>query len=599
LAIGFRSITALKAIRLSDQTRSQLGDSYAKLSSGQRINKPSLDPAGLAVSLSLGVEGRVSNRAKLNTEDGVSLASYAEAAFGSATEIVTRMNELANQAANGILKNDQRNALNTEFVALREELDRIQRSSSFNGRAVNYGEATTANSKTVGAVSSFISSDQSADGSLLYFQDSSGNIKVRDMRTDVTTTLITGADGVSQISVSAAGDKLAYAKSGNIYVYDALTGTSTLAIEDTGSISSLEISGDGSYVAAIARSHADEAGENVGSDGYYHVRGYNTVTGLAYGDNANYGFSPGSNGISVSYNGDYVGVQGQEDYVFGSTQEVYVFSTANLSGVQYATSTGNRMVNKFAMDNSGTIYTAGTNAIVTYSESNISTANTVANLGSSITFLGLTDGGTSLALTTTANPTGDNKSGNNQLFKFDISNRSYRQISNFTNNAFATQISGISDDGFTSLVIDGSSYKAFDLSPTLNIGIDTGSGISGLVRVGIVSLDGAARGLKGYTIATASEAKSVAGALNRALEGLELGRASVGAGVSRLQSASRALAVKGTEQQAAFARITDVDTAESVANLVRLQVLSKAQTAVIAQSSKLVPQTALKLLQAA
>lgn len=601
MAIGYRSISALKAIRLSDKTRTALGDSYAQLSSGQRINKPSVDPGGLAVSLSLGAEAKISSRAKLNTEDGVSLASYAEAAFGSATDIVQRMNELANQAANGILKTDQRNALNTEFAALREELYRIQKSSSFNGRAVNYGSATTANAKYIGSTSGVVSSDMSSDGRYLYFIDSSGNLKVRDATTDTTSTLATGLASSAQVAVSAAGDKVAYSNGdAGLFVLDRLTGVTINPILSTSSLQSLEISGDGSMVAFSARLYYDsEGGGGEGSDGYYHITTYDLNSGTIRSDGGFYGFLPSSSPLSVSYNGDYIAIQGQEDYQIGTSQEVYVFGSDDMSNVLWSTSTSDRLVDSYAVDNSGNVYAQMSTALLKLTASSTSGTNILGPTQGFTNLLGLTDAGNTLTFTSTSNLTGDNKSGVAQIFKYDLSTLEYRQISAYTSSTFANQVSSISDDGFSAISISGSGYYLSDLSPTLNINIDTGSGLSGQVGVSIVSLDGAARGLKGYSISTAFEARSVASALSRTLEGLELGRAKVGAATSRLGSASRALAVKGTEQQAAYARITDVDTAESVANMVRLQVLSKAQTAVLAQASKLVPETALKLLKAA
>ncbi len=600
MAIGYRSISALKAIRLSDKTRTALGDSYAQLSSGQRINRPSVDPGGLAVSLSLGAESKISNRAKLNTEDGVSLASYAEAAFASATDLVQRMNELANQAANGILKTDQRSALNTEFAALREELYRIQKSSSFNGRAVNYGSATTANSKYLGTAVNIGSSDMSADGRYLYYIDNGdGNLKVRDMQTDTTTILASGFESNGKVSTSAAGDKVAYSVGDGspVYVLDRLTGVTTTAISNTGSLNSLEMSGDGSVVAMVGRVYYDPiGGGGEGSDGLYHITSYELSTGTVRSDGGFYGFSPGGAGLSVSYNGDYIALQGAEDYQIGTTYEIYVFDSNDLGNVLWNTSTNDSLREVYGVDNSGNIYARNSNTVAKFTSTDVSGSIV---LTSATNMLGLTDAGTSLTFTSTGNLTGDNKGGIAQIFKLDLSTGEYRQISNYTTSTFANQAFSVSDDGFSAITYTGTAYYSTDLSPTLNVNIDTGSGASGLVGVSIVSLDGAARGLRGYSIATASEAKSVASALTRTLDGLELGRARVGSAVSRLGSASRALAAKGTEQQAAYARITDVDTAQSVANMVRLQVLSKAQTAVIAQSSRLVPETALKLLKPA
>lgn len=598
MAIGYRSLSALTAIRLNDRTRTALGDTYAQLSSGQRINKPSADPAGLAVSVSLGVETKITGRAKANAEDGISAASYAEAAFDSAEDIITKMTELAGQAANGVLSSTQRGALNTEFAALSSELVRLRKAASFNGSEINNGAAGIPTYKSAAASSS---SGLSADGRLLYYIESN-QLKMRDLSTDQVTT-IAAADGgglAVGLSVSAAGDKVAYVNGASLYLYDALSGTSSLINPSLDHPEAIQISGDGSTVAIIDGQSYSSEGVLLGGSGFSHLATYDVSTGLWKGDNDAWGFTLGSAQLSLSYNGDYVAVQGNEDSVLGTADEVHVFSTSNLLSMIYHSNNGT-LRGKFAVKNNGDVVAYSDGDSTLYA---ISASNTVGGrLWNGVQpgfFLGLTDGGSSLVVKSTGNYTGENKSGLSQLFKYDLTTGTFRQLTSYSS---ASQIlpyldspDAISNDGYTAYSATG---RVYDLSPKRNIDIDTGGGAAGVIRVSITALDGAARGLQGVAIDTQFGAKSAEFLLKRVLEGVELQHGFVGAAVSRLGSASRAIAAKGTEQQAAYARITDVDTADAIAKSVRLQVLSEAQTAVIAQSSKLVPETALKLLQAA
>lgn len=594
MGIGFRSIGALRAIRLSDATRSALGDSYAQLSSGKRITKPSDDPGGLAVSMSLAVEAKISDRAKLNIEDGVSLSSYAEAAFDSATDIVQRLNELASQAANGILGSKQRDALNSEFTALTTELTRIQKSSQFNGILVNNGDAVSASAKRVGAAGSG-NFEMSADGRYAFYVESS-TLKMRDTMTDQITSLATSVTS-SDIGVSAAGDKIAYTTGSGVQLYDRLTGTSSTIIGSAISNGALEISGDGSTVAVISRMYYAADGTNPRSDGGYHMTIYDVASQQIRGDNATFR-TVINNGwdLALSYNGDYVAFRGAESNLLSTTAEIATFATNDLTKTYYVTSSSNRLTDRFAIDNSGNTYAVVGSSAGTIQKYSLAVPGGQTLYGSSANLIGGADAGGSLVFYSSSNITGGNSGLYRQLFKLDVSSGEVRQLSNFSSNLTITTASKVSGDGYSFLHSNGSVFDYYDFSPRLSVNIDTGNGAAGLVGVGISSLDGAARALTPLQIDSVSSAKSAIFQLSRTLENLGLAQSALGASVSRLQSSSRATASKGLEQKAAFGRVSDVDVAESAGEAIRLQILNQSQVGIIAQASKLSPQIALKLL---
>ena len=115
------------------KTTDQLSDTFERLSSGLRINKASDDPAGLIVADKLRTDAATMTVALRNSNDGLSLAYTADAALGEVQNILTRMSELANQSANSVYTTDQRSALELEFVALGSEVERIAKTTTFNG----------------------------------------------------------------------------------------------------------------------------------------------------------------------------------------------------------------------------------------------------------------------------------------------------------------------------------------------------------------------------------------------------------------------------------------------------------------------------------
>jgi flagellin len=123
--------------------QSKLAVSFARLSSGLRINSAKDDAAGLAISESLKSQIRSFNVAERNASDGISMAQTAEGALGEVHDILGRMRELATQAANGSLTSTDRGFLQTEFASLQDEITRIQGSAKFNGRELVSSAAET------------------------------------------------------------------------------------------------------------------------------------------------------------------------------------------------------------------------------------------------------------------------------------------------------------------------------------------------------------------------------------------------------------------------------------------------------------------------
>lgn len=97
-----------------------------------RINKASDDAAGLAIAENLKTDTRLSNQAIKNVNDGISMISIISGALGAQKDILYRMAELAEQSSNGVLGNQQRQALQGEYKALLDEFDRVASTTKFN-----------------------------------------------------------------------------------------------------------------------------------------------------------------------------------------------------------------------------------------------------------------------------------------------------------------------------------------------------------------------------------------------------------------------------------------------------------------------------------
>ena len=128
------NVASLDAQKTLSKNSAALGKSFARLSSGFRINTAADDAAGLAISEGMKAQIRSYTIAERNANEAVSMTQTAEAALGEMHDILGRMRELAIQSSNGSMTGTDRGYLDTEFSALKDEMSRIQGSSKFNGK---------------------------------------------------------------------------------------------------------------------------------------------------------------------------------------------------------------------------------------------------------------------------------------------------------------------------------------------------------------------------------------------------------------------------------------------------------------------------------
>jgi flagellin len=137
------NVASLEAQRNLATTQKSLTANFQKLSSGYRINSASDDAAGLGISEQMGAQIRSYAVAERNTNNGISMAQTAEGALGQVGSMLQRMRELAVEGSNGDLTSTDRGFLDTEFTQLKQEVDRISTSTTFNGQGLLSGTANT------------------------------------------------------------------------------------------------------------------------------------------------------------------------------------------------------------------------------------------------------------------------------------------------------------------------------------------------------------------------------------------------------------------------------------------------------------------------
>ena len=143
-AIINSNLNSLTAQRNLSQSQASLSTSMQRLSSGLRINSAKDDAAGLSIAERFTSQIRGMSQAARNANDGISMSQTAEGALGAAGGILQRVRELAVQSANATNSASDRAALNAEVGQLTSELDRIAKSTQFNGQNILDGSFTSA-----------------------------------------------------------------------------------------------------------------------------------------------------------------------------------------------------------------------------------------------------------------------------------------------------------------------------------------------------------------------------------------------------------------------------------------------------------------------
>jgi flagellin len=137
------NVAALNSYRNLSTTQNDLSKSLEKLSSGLRINRAADDAAGLAISEGLRAQVGGLKVAARNAQDGISVIQTAEGALTETHSILQRLRDLAVQAGNDSNNAESRTAITTEANDLVAELDRIGKSTNFNGINLLDGSAGT------------------------------------------------------------------------------------------------------------------------------------------------------------------------------------------------------------------------------------------------------------------------------------------------------------------------------------------------------------------------------------------------------------------------------------------------------------------------
>jgi flagellin len=134
---------ASNAIKRNDR---DMTTAMERLSTGMRINSAGDDAAGLAIAARMQSQVDGLEQAVRNANDGIAMLQVAEGAVVEISNMLSRMRELAIQAASGTYSATDRAALNLELQQLFLEIQRIAVNTEWNGISILNGDNNAANS---------------------------------------------------------------------------------------------------------------------------------------------------------------------------------------------------------------------------------------------------------------------------------------------------------------------------------------------------------------------------------------------------------------------------------------------------------------------
>ena len=130
------NISAMIANNALQKNDKLLSESLGRLSSGLKIANAKDNPSGLAMSRRMNSQIEGLGVANDSSNDAISIVQVADGTLSEIHAVLQRMNQLAIQASNGTLTENDRKTIQEEVTQLKNEIDRMSQTTQFNGQSI-------------------------------------------------------------------------------------------------------------------------------------------------------------------------------------------------------------------------------------------------------------------------------------------------------------------------------------------------------------------------------------------------------------------------------------------------------------------------------
>lgn len=588
--------------------------SQAKLAAAKQILGAGDDAAGSAISNKMKAQLGGLNMAARNTQDALSMLKTADGAGQQVHNILNRMNELAVSSANGILSASDRNLISGEFNQLKNEIDSISGTATFNdikildGTLSSLSELRTAESAGISVSSYYEDSPTTLENSIS--EDYTGVSQGSPATFDVSFNdyALTGARDGDLLSVSIGNQTIDLTLAAGDY---SASDIASMVADKIGA-DALEIDGN-AYVAQASGNTVSFTYDNGGSA----ANNIAVDSGSLAAISVNAAYSPVNESSSASVTGSYsqspVSISGGETY---NGQPVQI-NTARISGSLKAGDVFSMGGKRFEFVVPGqtpssqdaspiSIFEAASNAQILQAARDAMSASvgrslniTAKNNSLQVSQKTAGKGDVSIKMTPAQNKSsvvnfspsklraGDRVTLNITNDRGNTRQVTYTHAEGNTMNDIAKSLGG-SRIG-NSLNFSGQSvsvdFKGAKTAAGSPMQIQTGANEGDTRKLDVGSLNTTNLGLAEISIDTPDKARSAVTAIKNALGRVSEQRGSLGAMQNRMESTLSNLNVSIENQSAAQSRIADLDVAKGAMQNMLNKIQQEAQTSILAQSN--------------
>jgi flagellin len=568
------NMPAMKAARFLGTSYDKLSKSIDRLSSGLRINSAADDAAGLAIREMMRADIATTAQGIRNASDAISLIQTADGALAVIDEKLSRMKELAEQAATGTYTTVQRQIINSEYQAMAAEIDRIAAATNFNGIRLLDGSTNALNNGQGIRIHFGVGNNAAEDYYYIHLDNT--------MATN-PNGLRVGGDGQNDIwSAGPYGDEPGGCCGGSI------TSLSSAALA-TGSPEAGFMYGynydDNSLTDGDLFNSRYLAGK------YGAARGAVTATYQQIIDNVNQGTQ---SRVVVDVAGAVTA--GALVAVCLGEDEVYRFGAA-AAGV-YPNLASKRVNTQVDAANNATALACAINSVTSSNYWAFVSGGTRVVIfrkdggdNNTVMVEEFSNSATEAAKVTYVNASTGIMSQSANTFSLGGENWGIMEANSLRGGGYGLALIGRDIGASRDLAIAGGS-EAYDAawSAKLNAaGITTGTMFAtGMRRTAFVEVQNANNGdWDGAEIRTQEAAQRSLVALNAAIERKDVIRANLGATQNRLEGTITNLTIQVENLQAAESRISDVDVASEMTEFTKNNILAQAATSMLAQANSL------------
>lgn len=595
------NIQAMNTHRNMKNVGTQQQRASEKLSSGYKINRAADDATGLAISEKMRAQIRGLDMASKNVSDAVSLIATAEGGMQGIDDMLHRIRELVDFAANDTNENNKvgtgdRQKIQDEIDQLVEEIDSMSERVEFNKKKLIDGSFQDTKAQLANATALYNSTNLEKTAATAKYQALQASLKTALGTHDTGFGAAAGLNG-DGTELAGAQDKLDYG-----YIIDSVGGAWDPATMTFGDIDQTKSGSNLVYQAAV-KEYTEAEVDYTAAWTEYKAASEQLNTALANAKLNSLADLTTANFDStddVNYLGPEKGAALTSAINrYNDAAKAFGLDEANLQGIADA------VLVSAGLDSSGGAFTqvvANTGNTVDGADLTWKAANTAAAGGKATGQIGVfsnaTTGAKDLFATRELN------------YQTDVANRDAKQakVNSIQDQLTeATQELNSANTRFNAASISYNAAKGLDdKSDSRALHFQVGSNANQSLLVSIGSLKSDTLGIgdgKGNTASllnvvkdTGQDITSQLDVLDQALSYVTTERSKLGAAQNRMEYTQQSLDITSENISDAESRIRDTDMAKEMMNYTKANILQQVSVSMMAQANQ-VPQSVLQLLR--